>query len=124
MTLAWRNLSHDRTRFVVTILGIGFALFLMTFQGSLLAGFLRAASSVIDATDADLWITARGVPCFDFATPLPDRFGAVALGVAGVRTGDPAEKSDRDVLEVMAEMDGTGEGLVVGLRVTVQFLAQ
>ncbi len=42
MTLAWRNLSHDRARFVVTILGIAFALFLMTFQGSLLAGFLRA----------------------------------------------------------------------------------
>jgi len=49
---------------------------------------------------------------------------ASVMGRKNVHTGDPAEKSDRDVLEVMAEMDGTDEGLVVGLRVTVQFLAQ
>jgi putative ABC transport system permease protein len=86
MTLAWRNLTHDLPRFAVTLAGIAFAVFLMIFQGSLLVGFVRAASSVIDATDADLWIAARGVPCLDFATPLPDAFQAAARGVPGVRT--------------------------------------
>lgn len=54
-------------RFLVTIVGIAFAVFLIVFQGSLLTGFVSAASSVIDATDADLWIAARGVSCVDIA---------------------------------------------------------
>ena len=44
------------------------------------------------------------------------------MGRKKVRTGDPAEKSDRDVLEVFIDLDGAGEDLVVDLRVTVQFL--
>jgi putative ABC transport system permease protein len=58
----------------------------MVFEGSLLAGFTRAASRVIDATDADLWVTARGVSCVDFPAPLPRRFRDRALGVAGVKS--------------------------------------
>src|SRR5215470_5212146 len=88
MRLAWRNLSHDRLRFLVTVMGIAFAVFLMVFQGSLLAGFIRAASKAIDATDADIWISARGVDCFEFATPIPKRFREVAMGVRGVREVD------------------------------------
>lgn len=49
------------------------------------------------------------------------RVGA-AMGRKKVRTGDPAEKSDRDVLEVLIDLEGTGEYLVVGLRTSVQFL--
>ena len=45
--LAGRNLTHDRTRFTVTVFGIAFAVFLMTFQAGLLVGFTRAASRVI-----------------------------------------------------------------------------
>jgi HlyD family secretion protein len=49
---------------------------------------------------------------------------ATVMGRKDVRTGDPAEKSDRDVLEVLADLEeGAGE-LVVGLRVTVQFLKE
>jgi putative ABC transport system permease protein len=84
MRLAWRNLSYDRLRFAVTVVGIVFAMFLMVFQGSLLAGFINAASRVIDASDADLWIVARGVPCFEHPALLPDRFRNLALGVDGV----------------------------------------
>ena len=66
MKLAWQNIIHDRLRFSVTVLGVCFAVFLMIFQGSLLVGFLRAASRLIDASDADIWITARGVQAFEF----------------------------------------------------------
>lgn len=44
------------------------------------------------------------------------------MGRKKVRTGDPAEKSDRDVLEVWIDLDDAGLDLVVDLRVTVQFL--
>jgi putative ABC transport system permease protein len=74
MSLAFKNLLHDRTRFVVTALGVAFAVFLMIFQGSLLIGFLRAAAEIVDAADADIWITARGVNCFDFSATLDRRF--------------------------------------------------
>jgi len=84
MKLAWNNLIHDRVRFAVTVLGIAFAVFLMIFQGSLLVSFLHAASKVIDATDSDIWIAARGVTCFDFSAPLPKRFVEIATGVPGV----------------------------------------
>jgi putative ABC transport system permease protein len=84
MRLAWRNLSHDRLRFLVTVVGIAFAVFLMVFQGSLLAGFIRSASKGIDLTDGDIWICARGVDCLEFATPLPTRFRDIAMGVPGV----------------------------------------
>jgi putative ABC transport system permease protein len=84
MRLAWRNLSHDRLRFAVTVVGIVFAVFLMIFQGSLLAGFVRAASRMVDASDADIWIAARGVPCFEYPAMLPDRFRELAHGVEGV----------------------------------------
>jgi putative ABC transport system permease protein len=82
--LAWRNLNHDRFRFLVTIVGIAFAVFLMIFQGSLLVGFLRASSKTIDMTEADLWIAARGVESCEFAGPMPERFYDIAAGVRGV----------------------------------------
>jgi putative ABC transport system permease protein len=84
MRLAWLNITHDRMRFAVTVLGITCAVFLMIFQGSMLLGFLRAASKIIDSTDADIWITGRGVQCFEFAVPIERRFADLARGVRGV----------------------------------------
>ncbi len=45
------------------------------------------------------------------------------MGRKKVRSGDPAEKSDRDVLEVLIDVEGKDQALVVGLRVTTQFLS-
>jgi putative ABC transport system permease protein len=84
MRLAWYNITHDRMRFAVTVLGITCAVFLMIFQGSILLGFLQAASKIIDSTGADLWISGRGVQCFEFAVPIERRFADLARGVPGV----------------------------------------
>src|SRR5436190_24086705 len=83
MKLAWQNIVHDRARFSVTVLGVSFAVFLMVFQGSLLAGFLPAASRLIDASDSDIWITAGGVQAFGFGTPIESRAREMAAGVPG-----------------------------------------
>jgi HlyD family secretion protein len=45
------------------------------------------------------------------------------MGRKKVRTGDPAEKADRDVLEVLIDLNEKHAALVVGLRVTVQFMS-
>ena len=84
MKLALQNILHDRGRFSVTVLGVSFAVFLMVFQGSLLSGFLQAASRLIDASDSDIWITARGVQAFEFGTALESRVREMAAGVPGV----------------------------------------
>ena len=84
MRLAWFNIAHDRMRFTVTVLGIMCAVFLMVFQGSILLGFMRAASKIIDSTDADIWITGRGVPCFEFPVPIERRLVEIARGIPGV----------------------------------------
>jgi putative ABC transport system permease protein len=84
MRLAFQNILHDRVRLLVTVLGIAFAVCLMVFQSSLLCGFLRASAKLIDATQSDLWITARGVVCFDFPASLSKRFVEVSKGVPGV----------------------------------------
>ena len=47
---------------------------------------------------------------------------AAQMGRKKIRTGDPSEKSDRDVLEVLVDLVETDARLVIGLRVTVQFL--
>ena len=47
---------------------------------------------------------------------------APSMGNKSVRTGDPADKADRDVLEVYAALEPAAVELPVGLRITVQFL--
>src|SRR5258707_15024422 len=84
MKLASQNIIHDRNSFSVTVLGVCFAVFLMIFQGSLLAGFLQAASRLIDASDSDVWVAGRGVQPFGFGTTLESRVREMAAGVPGV----------------------------------------
>jgi HlyD family secretion protein len=43
------------------------------------------------------------------------------MGKKSVLTGDPADKSDRDVLEITAQLEPRATALPVGLRVTVEF---
>ena len=45
------------------------------------------------------------------------------MGRKSIDTGDPSDKSDRDVLEVIIDLDDSSRPLPIGLRVTVQFLS-
>jgi putative ABC transport system permease protein len=86
--LAWRNLSHDRARFVVTLVGVLFAVLLMGVELGLLLGFARTTSSLVDHTDADLWITPAGTTNVDIAGRLDERRRFEALAVPGVAQVD------------------------------------
>jgi hypothetical protein len=85
MHLALKNLIEDRRRFIIATAGIVFATFLMTFQVFLLRSFLTSASRIVDASDADLWVTARGVTCFDFSAVIDRRFVSIVQGTSGVQ---------------------------------------
>ena len=45
------------------------------------------------------------------------------MGRKSISTGDPSDKSDRDVLEAVIGLEDNTRSLPIGLRVTVQFLA-
>jgi multidrug resistance efflux pump len=44
------------------------------------------------------------------------------MGRKSISTGDPSDKSDRDILEAVIGLDDNTRSLPIGLRVTVQFL--
>ena len=65
LTLAFRNLFHDRIRLVVTLVGILFSIVLVAVQLGLYLGSSRMITSNIDHTDAELWITTFGAKSFE-----------------------------------------------------------
>ncbi|MBI3990366.1 MAG: FtsX-like permease family protein [candidate division NC10 bacterium] len=71
--IAWKNLIKERTRLVLTLLGVTFAVVLMFFDLGAYLGFVRASSVLIDHSDADIWITAENNVNFDSARPFPER---------------------------------------------------
>lgn len=72
-SLAWRNLFHDKVRFVVTLTGIVFAIVLIVVQLGLFIGFTTTTPNVIDHSNVDLWITGKGVQYFDAGVPISER---------------------------------------------------
>jgi putative ABC transport system permease protein len=86
--LAWRNLVHDRSRLLVAVVGIAFAVQLMAIQLSLLLGFAQTASGLIDHSGADLWIAGRGTKNVDQSAELPARRRFEAMEVPGVVSAD------------------------------------
>jgi hypothetical protein len=44
------------------------------------------------------------------------------MGRKSISTGDPSDKSDRDILEAVVDLEDNSMPLPIGLRVTVQFL--
>ena len=82
--IAWKNILHDRVRMLAALLGIIFAVVLVTFQIGLLASFLRNASAIIDNSGAPLWVTSPNVANFEFAGDLRESLYYQALAVPGV----------------------------------------
>jgi putative ABC transport system permease protein len=82
--LAWRNLTHDRSRFVVTMVGIVFAVVLIAAELGLFLGFSDSTTTIIRHTRADLWIVAKGTRNFEITTPIHDNEIYIARSMPGV----------------------------------------
>lgn len=65
LTLAFRNLFHDRVRLAVTLVGILFSIVLVAVQLGLYLGSSRMITANIDRAEGDLWITAFGAKSFE-----------------------------------------------------------
>lgn len=82
--LAYRNLFHDRLSLMVTLVGILFSVLLVAVQCGLYIGSSNRIASVIDKSEADLWIVPYATKSFDDASPLPGRERFPALSTEGV----------------------------------------
>src|SRR5207248_10812578 len=91
-TLARKLLFHDRLRFAVAIAGVSVSVMLVLVQVGLYFGFMDTASSIIDASSADLWVTKKGNESFEFASPYDERTFYKVASVDGV------ERTDRVLL--------------------------
>jgi putative ABC transport system permease protein len=87
--LSRRNLLHDRLRFVATIIGIVFAIVLVTVQMGLFMSFERMVTAMIDHAPADLWVVPVGTKCFEVPSLVDERQRFRALSIDGVATALP-----------------------------------
>ena len=82
--LARKLLLHDKLRFVVAIAGVSVSVMLVLVQVGLYFGFMNTASSVIDASSADIWVGKKGNESFEFASPFDERTYYKVASVPGV----------------------------------------
>ena len=86
--LAWKILLHDKTRFLITVSGVGFAVTLVFVQVGLFRGLMENASLTIERIDADLWVTARNTPNVDFSNTFAETLVNRVRSVPGVARAD------------------------------------
>jgi len=82
--LARKLLLHDRLRFAVAIAGVSVSVMLVLVQVGLYFGFMNTASSLIDASHADIWVGKKSNESFEFATPFDERAFYKVKSVPGV----------------------------------------
>jgi putative ABC transport system permease protein len=88
VSLARKNLLHDRLRFAITVAGVAFAVTLVLVQVGLFMGLLSKATVTIESASADVWVTSRNTPNVDFAHTFPETSVLRVRGVTGVERAD------------------------------------
>src|SRR5437016_8627551 len=89
LTLASRNLLHDRLRFIATLVGIVFSVVLVMIQMGLFLGFGHMVSTMIDHASTDLWVVPKGGKCFEEPSLLDLKMRDRIAPVSGVTTTIP-----------------------------------
>ena len=88
VSLARKNLLHDRLRFAITVAGVAFAVTLVFLQVGLFMGLLAKATVTIENAAADIWVTSKQTPNVDFAHTFPETNVLRVRGVPGVARAD------------------------------------
>src|SRR5262245_66092603 len=86
--LARKILLHDKTRFLITVSGVAFAVTLVFVQVGLFEGLLSNASVTIEHMGADLWVTARNTHNVDFSNTFPETLVQRVRSISGVARAD------------------------------------
>ena len=70
--VALRILLYDKTRSLITLLGVVFAVGLIFNQLGIFLGLMETSSVIIDRTPGDIWVTSKNSKNFDFSQPFPE----------------------------------------------------
>jgi putative ABC transport system permease protein len=89
LTLAFRNLFHDRVRLVATVVGIVFSIILVTVQLGVFLSFERMVTTMIDHAQADFWIVPSETKSFEESSFLTGSERLQALSINGVTAAVP-----------------------------------
>ena len=89
LTLASRNLFHDRVRLIATVVGIVFSIVLVTVQLGVFLSFQDMVTTMIDHAQADFWIVPAETKSFEDSSLLAGRERLHALSVDGVTDAIP-----------------------------------
>lgn len=84
VSLARKNLFHDKIRLAVTLTGVIFAVVLVAVQIGLFIGFTRSTSNLVEHAGADVWVMSEGVGYVEIGQSMPERKRYKVLGAPGV----------------------------------------
>jgi putative ABC transport system permease protein len=84
VSLARRNLFHDKIRLAVTLTGVVFAVVLIAIQLGMFIGFASITSHIIDRSKADLWVATKDVQHIEVGVPFSESKLYQVLATPGV----------------------------------------
>lgn len=89
VSIARKNLFFDKIKLIITLIGVAFSVFLILSLSGIYLGLMANTSTIIDNTDADIWITSKNCRNFDFALPVSSKKMYLTKSIEGV---DKVEK--------------------------------
>ena len=93
--VAWRMLTGDRAKYLSLVVGLAFAVLLITQQGSIFTGIMtRTFAMVTDIAAARVWVMDPGVQYPDDLKPMKDSDLSRVRDVPGVDWAVPLFKSN------------------------------
>jgi putative ABC transport system permease protein len=87
--LAAKMMLGDRSRLLMALGGVAFAILLANLQVGMLLGFIRKTSQLVDYCEADIWVGHRHALNVDFTSFIQERWIARVRSVDGVERADP-----------------------------------
>lgn len=101
--IARKDLFTDKTRMLISVVGVALSVTLMMVLWSLYQGWNHEITAYVSSVDADLWVAPQGVGTLAAGVPvLPDALAAQIEGVPGVTSATP--------LLVRENLLGVGDG--------------
>jgi len=89
LRIAYKLLVNDKGKFAALLVGVTFAVFLMTMMTSMFAGILKRSSSTVINIGATVWVMDPAVNTVASTIPMPDYILDAARSIDGVKYAVP-----------------------------------
>jgi putative ABC transport system permease protein len=119
--IALKMLTGDYVKYIGMIFGVAFSTLLITQQSSIFLGLVnRAASTVSDVREADVWVMDTRIEAVDSVWPIPDTALQRVRGVEGVAWAAPFLRATTTIVAAdlplqTASLFGLDDATLVGL---------